>query len=456
MMDRNLSLLEQLKVEKDMNQLMDEMQKLADELMNNTDSISAQNAENQFNKMEQKLDSIIEKNQGLNDPFDISKDEESFDEIQEDLENAEESEDADDQENAQRQKQKAGKKMKEMAENMNSIMMGGGMDQLAEDAHLVRILLENVVRSSHAEEALMQEISVMKKDDPTVSQKISRQKEISENFVMVEDSLRKMANRQASVKNFVFNDLQVIDQQLESAMQDVLELRFGSATQKQQNAMMSMNNLALMLSESLNDMESMMDGQSTSSCSKPGKSKGKQGKPKSMKNMQDLQNQLGEQLKKMQQQMQQQQKDGTPSQSMSEELARMAAQQELIREEMKKILDEMKQNGMLGDDGIKQIIKDMEKLEEDIVNKRITNQTIRRQKDIMSRMLKAENAQQEREKEEKRKSDEYKGPEKTHNIDEIRYEESIRKQQDFLRTNPIEYQPFYKQKINEYFFKKGN
>ena len=456
MMDRNLSLLEQLKVEKDMNQLMDEMQKLADELMNNTDSISAQDAENQFNKMEQKLDSIIEKNQGLNDPFDINKDEESFDEIQEDLENAEESEDADDQENAQRQKQKAGKKMKEMAENMNSIMMGGGMDQLAEDAHLVRILLENVVRSSHAEEALMQEISVMKKDDPTVSQKISRQKEISENFVMVEDSLRKMANRQTSVKNFVFNELQVIDQQTESAMKDILELKFGSATQKQQNAMMSMNNLALMLSESLNEMESMMDGQSTSSCSKPGKSKGKQGKPKSMKNMQDLQNQLGEQLKKMQQQMQQQQKDGTPSQSMSEELARMAAQQELIREEMQKILDEMKQNGMLGDDGIKQIIKDMEKLEEDIVNKRITNQTIRRQKDIMSRMLKAENAQQEREKEEKRKSDEYKGPEKTHNIDEIRYEESIRKQQDFLRTNPIEYQPFYKQKINEYFFKKGN
>lgn len=455
MMDRNLSLLEQLKVEKDMNQLMDEMQKLADELMNNTDSISAQDAENQFNKMEQKLDSIIEKNQGLNDPFDINKDEESFDEIQEDLENAEESEDADDQENAQRQKQKAGKKMKEMAENMNSIMMGGGMDQLAEDAHLVRILLENVVRSSHAEEALMQEISVMKKDDPTVSQKISRQKEISENFVMVEDSLRKMANRQTSVKNFVFNELQVIDQQTESAMKDILELKFGSATQKQQNAMMSMNNLALMLSESLNEMESMMDGQSTSSCSKPGKSKGKQGKPKSMKNMQDLQNQLGEQLKKMQEQMQQQQKDGTPSQSMSEELARMAAQQELIREEMQKILDEMKQNGMLGDDGIKQIIKDMEKLEEDIVNKRITNQTIRRQKDIMSRMLKAENAQQEREKEEKRKSDEYKGPEKTHNIDEIRYEESIRKQQDFLRTNPIEYQPFYKQKINEYFMNKN-
>ena len=143
-------------------------------------------------------------------------------------------------------------------------------------------------------------------------------------------------------------------------------------------------------------------------------------------------------------------------QTMSEELARMAAQQEMIREGMQQILDEMKKNGQLGDDGIKQIMNDMEKLEEDIVNKRITNQTIKRNQEIMSRMLKAENAQQEREKEEKRKSDEYKGTDKTHNIDEIRYEESIKKQHDFLRTNPIEYQPFYKQKINEYFFKKGN
>ena len=455
MMDRNLSLLEQLKVEKDMNQLLEEMDKLADHLLEKTDSISAKDAENQFNKMEQKLDSIIEKNQGLADPFDIKKDEQAFDEIEQDLENAEESEDGGEHEGAKKQKQKAGKKMKEMAETMNSMMMGGSMEQLAEDAELVRILLENVVRSSHAEEELMQAISVMKKDDPTVPQKISSQKEISENFVMVADSLRKMANRQTTIKNFVFNELQIIDQQSESAMQDILELRLSSATQKQQKAMMSMNNLALMLAESLKEMDSMMASQSGSSCSKPGKSKGSQGKPKTMKNMKDLQNQLGEQLKKMQQQMQQQQKDGTPMPTMSEELARMAAQQELIREGMQQMLDEMKKNGVLGDDGINQIIKDMEKLEEDIVNKRITNQTIKRNKDIMSRMLKAENAQQEREKEEKRKSDEYKGPEKSHNIDELRYEESIKRQQDFLRTNPIEYQPFYKQKINEYYLRKN-
>ena len=299
----------------------------------------------------------------------------------------------------------------------------------------------------------MSEISVMKKDDPSISQKISRQKEISDNFAMVEDSLRKMALRQTMIKDFVFKELQVIDQQLGSSMQDILELRLSSATSKQQNAMMSMNNLALMLSESLKDMDSQMQGMSNSSCSKQGNSKSEKGKQQSMKNMKDLQQQLGEQLRQMQKQMQQMQKDGMPMQSLSEELVRMAAEQEMIREGMQRLLDEMKKNGILEDDGINDIIKEMDKLEDDIVNKRINNQTIRRNKDIMSRMLKAENAQQEREKDEKRKSDEYKGEPKTHSIDELRYEESKNRQQDFLRYSPIEYQQFYKTKINEYFFR---
>ena len=110
---------------------------------------------------------------------------------------------------------------------------------------------------------------------------------------------------------------------------------------------------------------------------------------------------------------------------------------------------------MTGDDGINQIIKDMEKLEEDLVNKRITNQTIKRNKEILSRMLKAQNAQEERDKEEKRKSEEFKGSYKKRDIDELEYQENLKKQQEFLKMNSIEYHPFYRAKINDYFFKKN-
>lgn len=457
MMDRNLSLLEQLKVEKDLNDLIDKMNELSEKLYDanksNNDSISAQEAKNQFDKLSQKLDSIMERNKGLQEPFNISKDEKMESEINKDLEEAGEMEESGDDSGASQKKNDAGKKMKEMADKLSMNMMMSGMEQLGEDAHLIRILLENVVRSSHEEEKLMNDIGRMQKDDPSLSEKISRQKEIVDNFVMVEDSLRKMAMRQPDIKNFVFTELQQINQQLSLAMKNMNEMTLTAATSRQQRAMMSMNNLALMLSESLQDMESMME--SSGSCSKPKNSKKPQSGKQTMKNMKDLQEQLGKQLEQMRKEMQQQQQQGKPQQPMSEELARMAAQQEMLREQMQKMLEGMKESGLTSDDGINQIIKDMEKLEEDIVNKRITNQTINRNKEILTRMLKAQNAQEEREKEEKRKSEEFKGSYKKRDIDELEYHENLKKQQEFLKMNSIEYQPFYKTKINDYFFKKN-
>ena len=457
MMDRNLALLEQLKVEKDLNDLINKINDLSDKLQNtdnSNDSLSAEDAKNQFDKLSKELDSIMEKNNGLQDPFNISKDEQMENEINQDLDEAGEMENNGDDTGASEKKNDAGKKMKEMANQLSMDMMMSGMEQLGEDAHLVRILLENVVRSSHEEEKLMHEVSIMKKDDPSLSDKISRQKEIFDNFIIVEDSLRMLAMRQPKIKNFIFTELQLINQQLNLAMKEMNGMTLTSAASRQQRAMMSMNNLALMLAESLNDInDSMMEA--SGSCSKPKNSKKPSQGKQSMKKMKDLQEQLGKQLEQLRKEMQQQQKEGKPQQSMSKEFAKMAAEQEMLREGMQKMLEEMKKEGLTGDDGINEIIKDMEKLEEDLVNKKITSQTIKRNRDILSRMLKAQNAQEEREKEEKRKSEEFKGSFERRNISEIEYQENLKKQQEFLKMNSIEYQPFYRSKINDYFFKKN-
>ena len=186
--------------------------------------------------------------------------------------------------------------MQEMSNSMMMQMQMSGAEQLAEDAHLVRILLENVVRSSHQQESLMDEVGHMRTDDPSISARIVRQKELSDNFVMVEDSLRAMALRQPAVQNFVFDEIASIDRQTELALKYINELRFSMAVNYQQQALKSMNNLALMLAESLQEMESsMMASGSCSSKSKP--QKGQQGQ--TMQQMLQLQEQLGQQLKKM-------------------------------------------------------------------------------------------------------------------------------------------------------------
>ena len=174
-----------------------------------------------------------------------------------------------------------------------------------------------------------------------------------------------------------------------------------------------------------------------------------------MKSMQQLQQQLSQQLKKMQQQMQQQKQSGQPMPNMSEEFARMAAEQEMLRQGMQQMLKEMKENGQLGDDGLNEIIKEMEQLEEDLVNKRINRQTIERSQRIESRMLESQKAQERREQEEQRKSNEFKGSQFDRKIDEYLYEQTIKKNQEFLKTNPIEYAPYYQDKINEYYLKKN-
>ena len=433
LLDRNLSLLEQLKMEKELNDWMDQLNELGEELSNETDTLSPEEAKEAFEDLMQQLDSLSERNEQLTDPFNIQKDEAMEQSIENDLD--------------QGAKKDAGAKMQEMANNMMMSMMSGGMDQLGEDAHLVRILLENVVRASHQQESLMEELGHMRSDDPSLRDKIAVQKELSANFSMVEDSLRAMALRQLSIRNFVFDELATIDQQTELALKNMNDLRFSAAIGYQHRALQSMNNLSLMLAESLNEMEMQMMG-SGSSCKR--KSQPQQ-QGKSMQQMQELQKQLGQQLERLQKQMQQ--PNSNPS--MSEEFARMAAEQEMIRQQMQQMLEEMKRNGQVGDDGLNQIIKDMERLEEDLVNKRVNRRTIDRNQQILSRMLESEKAQQKREQEEKRKSNEYKGSKFDRSVDELFYRQQLKKNQEFLQENPVRYQPYYQSKINEYYLKKN-
>ena len=466
LLDRNLSLLEQLKMEKDLNDLANKLNQLGEELEQQNsdnqnqeagekgDKKSAEEAKEEFDKMMDELDKLLEKNKDLQQPFNMEKDEELQESIDQDLEDAMQNEQNEQNEGNQppsnQSKQQAGQKMKQMAGQMMSMMMMGGMEQMAEDAHLLRILLENVIHASHEQEALMSEIGGMATDDPSLSQKIIQQKEIADNFGMVRDSLRNIALRQAAVQNFVFDELHTIENQTDNAMKQLNNLKLSQATRHQQTAMMSMNNLALMLAESLETMENNMQAMGMPMPnSKPKPGQGSQ----SLQNMQQMQQQLSEQLKQMQQQMQH--SGEQHENSMSEEFARMAAEQEMLRQGMQQMLNEMKQNGQIGDDGLNEIIKDMEKLEEELVNKKINRQMVEMSRKIESRMLESQKAQEKREQEEKRKSNEFKGTHFDRNIDEILYKESLKKNQEFLRTNPIEFAPYYRDKINEYYLKKN-
>ncbi len=95
----------------------------------------------------------------------------------------------------------------------------------------------------------------------------------------------------------------------------------------------------------------------------------------------------------------------------------------------------------------------MEKTEEDLVNKRITQETINRQKEILTRLLQSEKAMRERELDNKREAKTASEKEKSNPKDFSEYLKTKEKQIELLKTIPASLNPYYKKEVNEYFKK---
>jgi hypothetical protein len=206
-----------------------------------------------------------------------------------------------------------------------------------------------------------------------------------------------------------------------------------------QLSMTSINNLALMLNDHFDMMMQMMQN-AMPSMSKNKKQKGK-------KSLSDMQMKLNQQMEEIR-------KSGKSGRQLSEELAKMAAEQERIRRALQEMQEKMKQEGgqPFGND----IPSKMEQTELDLVNKQITEQTIRRQKEIMTRLLESEKSMREQDLDQERKGETAKDYQK-----EIpkAFEEYLRlkeKEVELLKTVPPKLYPYYKNEVNEYFKRLGN
>ena len=111
--------------------------------------------------------------------------------------------------------------------------------------------------------------------------------------------------------------------------------------------------------------------------------------------------------------------------------------------------DEMGKNGEKGK--IDKILEDMEENERDIINNRITQETIKRQEYILTRLLESENADREQDKDSKRRATEWEFELDNTTQEFIEYQQQQKAQEELLKTTPVQLTPFYKKKVNGYF-----
>jgi hypothetical protein len=93
----------------------------------------------------------------------------------------------------------------------------------------------------------------------------------------------------------------------------------------------------------------------------------------------------------------------------------------------------------------------MEETENDLVNKRINAETLRRQQEILNKLLEFEKAEKEQEQDQQREAQRPKNENQSNPEGFLEYNRQKQKEAELLRTVPPALTPFYKGKVNDYF-----
>ena len=407
---------------------------------------------NDFEKIKNDLKKTLELNGKLEEPFGLKEDKKLENEIESEMNSASEKLKNKKQKRASENQKNAGEKIKEMKDALQAAFESEMEARMGEDEQNMKSLMDNLVQLSFQQEKSIENIKVTSKNDPNYVKNIDNLQQIRENFKILDDSLQALAKRNIFVKPFILKESGKVKRSLKRAAQYVQDRNVSKSLSEQQYAMTSMNNLALLLEESLEKMQqSMMNmknsGKGKKQCKNPG-----QGKGQSLSEMIQKQKELSQSLKKMKGmnkgKKQNGKKDGGEN-GDSEKIAKMAAIQQQIREMLQQYMDRLKSEGGNGN-AMNQILKEMLENEKDMVNKNITEQTLKRQKDIEVRLLKAENARLQREKKKERESKEGKNIKRSNLNLKIEYKKREKKNRDVIITEPVRLNPFYRNLHNKY------
>lgn len=478
-LDRSLEMLKRLQVnekidsiEEELKQLAEEQEELKEEVGKESkvseESKKKQEAINeQFEELKDDLKELDSLNQELDNPMDLGDPMEDAEEVSEELNDAQKKMDGNKGKKAQESQQNASDQMKKMAEQMDIMQQMANQQQQQEDIDMLRNILESLMALSFDQEDVMKRLRRVQDTDPAFKKYTRKQRKIVDDTKVVADSLHALAMRQPRIASFIDDELNKIDVNQDLALESIDERERGDMTTYQQYAMTSYNNLALMLNESLQQMQqqmqSMMSG--SGSCDKPGG--GGKGKPGSGKKMSS-----GDMKQMLKKQLEQMKKGNNPggkkpgekpgqkpggSQGMgsfgmgNKQIAKMAAEQSAIRKRLEQLKRELNKDGKGQGNKLNPLIRELEEQERDLVNKRLNNNLIKRQQDILTRLLESEKAIRERGFEEKRESQSGKNENYGNQIQFDQYNKEKLRQIELLRSVDPAYKKYYKDRANEFF-----
>jgi len=466
-LDRMLEMYKEIALDQKMEQTMKDLKDLAQkqaELAKDTEQKSKTNEElvkkqeeinKAFEDVKKDIQDMQKQNKELENPKDLPDTKDAEQKIKEKLQQSKDELSKGNNKKSSKSQKEAAEEMQQMQEKMQEQMEKEEEEQEEIDEKALREILENVIQLSKDQEDLLEQMKGLQGYNPQFVKLAQEQKNIKDNARMVEDSLLALSKRVPAIKSFINREVTKLNSHLDQANTSYSTRNESQIRVQQQYAMTRMNNLGLLLSEALQQMQQQSQEKKESKKQgkgKPSKKPGKGNKP-SMS-----------QLKKMQEEMNKQMKEGMnkngkgeSSKPGTEQFARMAAKQMAIRQQMQKMLSQMdalEKEKMGGGKQLGDLQKLMEETEKELVNKRLTQETLMRQQEILTRLLEHEKAEKKQEEEMKREATTGKDIPKPNPKYLEKFEGKNQKNKEILQALPIEMQPYYKQKAKEYFDKQ--
>ncbi len=503
-LDRMLELMKQLERDMRMEDLAQKAQKLADEQEKlNTETKQNKKSETLKKKQDELSKEVSDLKKDLNELDRLNKKTETpqdLKQVKEDQKTAEQemSKSSDqlskgNKNKSSKSQKKAQESLQRMANALNSMAGGGSQDQTEIDIRATRQILSNLLRMSFGQEKLIDKVKVTNRTDPAFVDNVREQYKLKDDSKMIADSLFALSKRLFEISTFVNKETAEINSHMQSSINFLEARNTRSTSVSQQYVMTHTNNLALMLNELLDQLQKKQAKQQgmagkAGSCKKPGSKPGKkpgkksgQGVGMQLGDIITKQKKLGNAMKQMMSRKSGQkpgqgkkpgqqgkkpgegnkpgpgnksgkggQGNGAGQPSESEQMARMAAQQAALRKQLNDIHSQLIKNGKSNPE-LTKIRSEMDRIETELVNKRITNQLLSRQAQILTRLMKAKDALREQDQGEERESKS--GREITREIPQELKDILKNKQSavDYYKTVPASLKPYYKELVEKYF-----
>ncbi|MDB5136832.1 MAG: hypothetical protein JWP37_3435, partial [Mucilaginibacter sp.] len=300
-LDRILELYKKLEFDQKLNQNINQLNQLAEKEQKLAEQTKQQAVDPQALQQEQQklqqdfqdvkksldeLQKMNEENERKNDFENPQKDEQSIDQQ---MSQSAESLKKNDKPKAAQSQQEAAKQMQQMASKMQQKEEDGEETKNNVDAQQLRELLKNLVNSSFDQEKVMETLKNTNPSDPNYIILAQKQKDIKDNLKTAEDSLYSLSRQVPQIQSTVNQEISSINTHIDQSLENLGERRTAEANRNQQYAMTSMNNLALMLNEALEQLQNSMK-----------KGKGGSGKQKqpSLSQLNKMQQQLNQNMQK--------------------------------------------------------------------------------------------------------------------------------------------------------------